>query len=357
MRRVHLIYPHADRISCPDAIGRNLAEHLAANYEIQHYDWDDHSTIRPGQGDILLGHPHPSPRTIFRRSMKQEGWGRKLILAPYNHGDLRQSAWLEPVVRKCDLYLALTGEHWFETMPASSFQHWAPKMVQMDLAVDRRDFPPIKQDFNPSGRRRFLFIGHSTWTKNVGFLAELATHAPPDSISWMGSGPRILGPIPLGLQDFRDAHAKGLVADHDFLLSVGRADANPAAVLEAMAWGLIPVCSRESAHADLPGIVTLPIDNVPAAARVLADLQEKKESDLIAMRTSNWSALDTRFTWERFAARVVDAIESDLSPPIGRPGRDDRVRIARAKLFSPYAWWRPARIARSTTRRLRRSSG
>lgn len=353
MTRVHLIYPHDQRISCPDAIGRHLADGLRSRYEVLLYDWDDPGIIQPGPDDVLLGHPHPFPRTIFRRSLRRTGWRRRLVLAPYNHGDPRQSAWLDGVVPDCDLFLALTGEHWFETAGTSAFAHWTPKLVHMDLAVDRADFPPIKNAFNPPGERRFLFIGHSRWTKNVGYLGEIATRLVGARVSWMGDGPAIPGVVGLGLQDFRDRRALDLVAEHDFLLSVGHADANPAAVLEAMAWGLIPACSIESAHADLPGIVKLPLDNAGSAVHVLEELQRTDEATLRVWQDENRRALDERFTWERFTDRVIAAIRSSASPDVLHRTTADRLRLEAMKVRSPYAWWKPTQMKGALRRAIR----
>ena len=54
----------------------------------------------------------------------------------------------------------------------SPFHHWEPKIVHLDLAIDRVDFPFIKEHFNPDEKRRFLYIGHTAWCKNITFLAN-----------------------------------------------------------------------------------------------------------------------------------------------------------------------------------------
>lgn len=350
---IHLVYPHEDRISCPDAIGRHLADGLSSSYEVRLHPWDGTKAIVPAEGDVLLGHPHPSPWTTFRRSLDHEGWARRLILAPYNHGDPRQVAWLDPVVASSDLFLAITGDHWFATAPTSLFSHWVPKMVQIDLAVDVNEFPEIKTTFNDPGRRRFLFIGHSTWTKNVGYLSEIARGLGEGVVSWMGLGPPIPGVRALGLQDFRLPEARELVAEHDFLLSVGNADANPASVLEAMAWGLVPAASKESAHADLPGIVDVPLDDVAAAIRVLQDLQEVDGSSLLDMQRLNRMALEERFNWGTFTRKVVAAIEEPPRRAVFPASPARRLELAYHRLRSPYAWWRPSALRDHLRRSLR----
>nr|MBA3329823.1 glycosyltransferase [Actinomycetota bacterium] len=239
-------------------------------------------------------------------------------------------------------YLAITGNTWFQSVERSPYAHWRPKMVHVDLAVDRVDFPRVKTRFAAPGSRSFVYIGHSGWYKNTGYLSEIAALAPELDIGWIGSGPSaIRGLTALGRRDFSTEEGKALVAGYDFLLTVGSADANPTTVLEAMAWGLIPVCTAESGYSGYPGIVNLPLGDARAAAAILTEIQRLPSSALEEMRRENDAALDQHFTWERFGAQVVGAIESDASPPC-RPEPLLRLLLLRwAGLRSPYSPLRP----------------
>jgi glycosyltransferase involved in cell wall biosynthesis len=316
MTTVHFVYPHRPRISAPSAVGRKVGERLERRgYEVVHYDIDEARVIRPGPDDVLLGHPHEAPWSVFRRSAARSGWRRKLLLMPYVHVDDYHVSLADPVVRNCDLFLAITGSTWFETVPSSIAAHWLPKMVHVDLAVDRADFPRVKTSFNPPGRRRFLYIGHTGWYKNTPYLAELARRLPEFEFAWIGSGePGIAGLQSHGRRDFATDEARALVAEHDFLLTVGIGDANPTTVLEAMAWGLVPVCTPESGYTGRQGIVNVPARDAGAAVSVLRLLQEKAERDLFALQAANDADLDDHFNWNRFTNQVVDAIESTSSP-------------------------------------------
>ncbi len=83
IQRVHLVYPVGNRISTPDAIGRNLKLSLEKFYEVKTYNYDQLKTIHPGNTDVLIGHWHPNPFTVFRMSAKKKGWKRILVLAPF----------------------------------------------------------------------------------------------------------------------------------------------------------------------------------------------------------------------------------------------------------------------------------
>lgn len=338
MTTIHFIYPHRLRISCPDAIGRKVGERLRERYKVINYDWDETRVIKPGSDDVLLGHPHPIPGTIFRRSARQTGWKRVIGLLPYNHGDPIQVAFVDSFIKRCDLYLAITGSYWYSSINRSIFSRWLPKMVHVDLAVDRADFPPIKTCFNEPGRRKFLYIGNSGWPKNTDYLTKIAWTMPEAEISWIGAGKSdISGVIPLGFQNFQTEQAKQLVAEHDFLITVSNADSNPTTILEAMAWGLIPVCTPQSGYAGYQGIQNVPLDDPITAVAILRRLQYAPEEKLGELQASNWRILDAHFTWDRFATQVVEAIESRASPALGHASWNQRARVRWEAVRSMFA--------------------
>lgn len=343
---VHLVYPHRPRISAPDSIGYQLGQRLEQHYPVKYYDWDEIRVIKPAPGDVLLGHPHPAPWTCFRRSLSQSGWRRRLALFPYSHNEMAV-AYADPVLKHCDLCLAITGNYWFRSIDKSAFAHWRPKMVQLDLAVNRRDFPILKTGFSPAGQRRLLYIGHSGWTKNTDYLSELACAMPGVVVDWIG---RRIRPVPnvnhLGVQDFSADAGRSIVASHDFFITVSKADANPTTILEAMGWGLIPICTPQSGYVDYPGIINIPVDNVPQAAAVLNQIQFAPQADLLAIQSLNWKLLDMHFTWDRFAQQVIEAIESNSSPPLEPISARHRLQIQRAAFVSPHSPWRPLNVAR-----------
>ena len=301
------------------------------------------SVIEPRDGDILVGHAHPAPWTVFRRSVRRRGWARKVLLQPYHHGDTTQMAWADPVVRRCDLFLAITGPFWFASISRSPFAHWKPKMVHVDLAVDRIDFPAVKESFNEPGKRRFLYIGNTHWGKNTEYISTLVKRTGIQ-VTWIGRGDPIDGVDSLGPKDLSTDAAREIVASHDFLLTVGRADANPTTILEAMAWGLIPVCTPQSGYTEAEGVINIPLDDEGGAAQLLSDLQHRPEADLLALQAKNRDALDSHYTWQRFGEQVVAAIESEASPMIERVSRAHTARLAAVALGSPHSALHPQQL-------------
>lgn len=349
-RTIHFIYPHGAAISCPDTIGRHVASRLRERYAVRLYDWDDVGCIQPEPGDVLLGHPHPARGTVFRRSMQLPGWERIIAFCPFNH-DLAQVGFLDPVVRRCDVYLAIAGSYWFER-PAPCLTHWRPRMVHVDLAIDREEFPLTKNSFSAPGKRRFVYIGNATKPKNVGYLAEIARSLPDYEFAWIGRSESVPGLTRLGSLDFSSDSARELVCGYDFMITVGRADANPATVLESMAWGLIPVCTPQSGYVGLPGVPNVPLDDLQGALAVLRRLQEQPLEYLHSLQRHNIAALEEHFNWDRVAGEVCGAIEGDAAPALGPDSAGSKVRRSLAMVAGAHSPLRP-RYLRLTATRLR----
>ena len=347
IQRVHLVYPAGNRISTPDAIGRNLKLFIEKFYEVKTYNYDQLKTIHPGNADVLIGHWHPNPFTVFRMSAHKKGWKRVLALAPFCPDPTGwHNAFGNKIIEQCDRYLAITGNAWMKCLKDSPFQHWGPKIVHVDLAVDRADFPTIKKNFNPAGKRRFLYIGHTAWCKNISFLEKLAEEIPKINFAWMGGNQSLKNIKGLGKFDFSEQEAKNLIQEYDFLITVGSADANPTTILEAMAWGLIPVCSVQSGYEGFSGIQNISIDLIEDAVATIEKLQSVSEEQLKLWQHENMDCLDNHFNWSRFCSQVLDEIESKYSPDLAEISPNNSLFLNAAAQESPNYWGRPVNLYR-----------
>ena len=86
------------------------------------------------------------------------------------------------------------------------------------------------------------------------------------------------------------------------MVTVGSSDANPTTILEAMARGLIPICTPQSGYAGVPGIVNVPLGDSRAATHVIRQWLECPEEQLVETQRANWALLDRDYTWDRFAS-------------------------------------------------------
>ncbi len=71
------------------------------------------------------------------------------------------------------------------------------------------------------------------------------------------------------------------------MITVGSADANPTTILEAMAWGLIPVCSVQSGYEGFSGIRNISIDRHEDAVETINNLQSVSEEQLKKWQQEN----------------------------------------------------------------------
>lgn len=320
---VHLVYPHGDVSSCPDAIGRHLAEHLGEELQVVLHDWDSAEVIPATPSAALVGHAHPRRRTCFRLSAANVGWGRVILLEPFTTNP-RQVGFLRRVVPRCDQFLAITGPWWANQVPKSRTRGWIPRLSYVDLAVDRSDFPVLRTESHAPAERRLVYLGGDSPYKNLGYLDEIAGSLGAGSVSWVGPGrwqPKHV--VRRGHLDLRTPEARATMGEFDFLITVGHSDANPATILEAMAWGLVPIATPTSGYGGQDGVIELPLGDVSAAVdRIRGWLQVP--GDVIGrLRSDNWHRLDSYFTWERFSDQVRQAILDERPrPPIEVLPRD-----------------------------------
>jgi glycosyltransferase involved in cell wall biosynthesis len=349
---LHIIYPHQNTISCPNAIGRNLVDYFSSRVKVRAYELNEPQLLRPEPGDVLLGHPSPAWWSPFRRTLRDPRWSRKIAIFPFVHTDYRQCAFFDPLISSCDAVLSITGHYWYSTIGHSHFAHWAPRMKHLDLAVDRSHFPFIKKGFRAKGARRFLYIGHGAWMKNVPYLQRLAARRPDWTFSWIGEERDRSGRLKcLGSHDFRRESSRSLVAEHDFLICTSSADANPTTILESMAWGLIPVCTPTCGYDSEPGIFNIPLNDVDGALSMLERLQHLDESVLQSVQQQNLVRLQEHYNWDRFCTQVAESVFSSEVAPIGQQSLTNALALRAAALTSPYAPFRYRTLQRSLRRR------
>ena len=134
---------------------------------------------------------------------------------------------------------------------------------------------------------------------------------------------------------------RALLAEHHFLVTVGKADANPTTILEAMAWGLVPICTPESGYDDPREVINVPLDDVRTATFVLRRAISMDDGEYSARVRQNWRRLDEHYNWTRFGSQVVTAIREPRPQTMARLPRRTRVDAAIGHLVGPLAPVRP----------------
>jgi glycosyltransferase involved in cell wall biosynthesis len=306
---IHFIYPHKESTTTPHSIGYEVSNRLRKKYNVKNYNYDSIKRIKPAKGDILIGHPHPSPYTVFQLSMRDKNWAKVIGLVPLNLDPL-QFAYLGNIISCCHILIAITGEFWYNRIEDSIIRSWLAKIKRIDLAVACEAFPIIKNKFNEKGNRKLLYIGNTMPWKNTQYLSTIAQLMPEIDFGWVGSGNEIFNVKRIGKLNYREKASIEIILQYDFLISVSTFDANPTTILEAMCWGLIPVCTPESGYLDKEGIINIPLKKTEEAMEILKKLQFLDESELHEIRKNNRKQVEGYFNWDRFTADIESHIES-----------------------------------------------
>jgi glycosyltransferase involved in cell wall biosynthesis len=313
MKTIHLVYPHdkTRRASAPWSIGYNLAVGLRKRgHHVQCYDWEDQLCIFPdSQDDILIGHPHPDPGKCFRTSMVAP-WKMVASIAPWN-GSLEYLKDQQYIWDKVDHVFSICGARWWPD-PSMKLLYKNPRRnaTRLDMAIDPQYFPPLKQSYNPPGQRRFLYIGCTVPIKGTDYLTELFPAPSFDTLAHIGHGniPNI--GVAHGYLDLQSDAAKHTISQYDFLIMPGIHDANPTTVLEAMAWGLIPVLSEGCGYTtdDYHGYKLT--RTCTTDAELIESLQRAEETTLRDLASHNRDLVRSRYTWQRFVNSVALVLEA-----------------------------------------------
>jgi len=314
---IHLVYPNdrTRRQSAPWSIGYNLATGLRKRgHQVQTYDWDEQLCVYPdGPDDILIGHPHPEPGKCFRTSMVAP-WKKVISIAPWNGSDeyRRDQEYVWKVV---DHHFAICGDGWYNTGPLEGQMNCTP----LDMAIDPQYFPPLKQSYNPPGERRFLYIGCTVPIKGTEYLSELSisevfVNLRDKTFGHIGNG-KITGVVPHGYLDLQSDQAKFTIASYDFMIMPGIHDANPTTVLEAMAWGLIPVLSDGCGYTESDYHGYHLSRSCADDAELIESLQRADETTLHDLARRNAELVRSRYTWQRFVESVALVLEAQHGEP------------------------------------------
>ena len=318
-KTAHIVYPFdLSKNINPWSIGNNIYKALKNNFNIKLYNWTSLAKINPNSGDILIGHAHSNPYTIFRRSLKSKKWKKKILIQPYNEDPL-QISYLYDVVPQCDFFLAICGKYWFKRLPTSNFKSWKKKMFQLDLGLDRNQYPFIKKKFNSKNKRKFIYIGndyaYNNFAKNINFLKKICDKVGKSQFSTVGNK-SLEGVKHFGWLNFQNKKSIKIIKNYDFLIQTSKFDANPTVVLESMSWGLIPVITKECGYPNIKSIMNISLNDFPKTVKTINRLQKIDTKILLKYQKKNNAYLKREHEWSIFRKKIKNIVlkKSTTSP-------------------------------------------
>lgn len=283
------------------------------------YHLTERVCCRFGPEDIFLGHPFfphiEGKYGVTELSVKKAPRPRISALICPLHCNLEVNtkhlnrAFLDDVnalMPNVDKLFGIMGEYWWDRWDHSPFKHWKTKMIRLDMAVDAKRFPRVKNSFNQPGKRGFLYIGNNDPVKGLDFYSNLMSRLPQYPRGWIGDGLPVFGIDKISADRKLDHEFMAHVSQtFDFFVSPSRADANPTTILESMAWGFPVVCTPQSGYYETSYRRNIYLDDLDRSVSVLKQLQYADEADLLRMANEARSVVETHYTWDRFTSTVI----------------------------------------------------
>lgn len=309
-------------LKAPLSITFNVAKRLAENYRIKLYHLKERIDLRPEPGDILLGHLWPDPDSVVCRSLDNPNFARKILIGPFNHDARQWSAlrtsdrvapfpgappelwWAYHAMSRCDRFIAICGDHWFDTIDRSFLAPFRDKIVHVNMALDTADYPQVKRQFRPPGKRRFFYIGRHAPEKGADLLEELAAAIPGFEGGYICPGKELAGwrrisPPRKLTPEFMAEVAR----EYDIFINMSRADAQATTILEAMNWGFPVACTPESGYGN-DDFFYLDLNDRERNIATIERIQRMDDVDLREMAATNRQAVEEKYGWKTFVQRV-----------------------------------------------------
>jgi glycosyltransferase involved in cell wall biosynthesis len=297
-------------VGAPGSITANLYGHLQSRAPTLLYDWREQRRLDFAEGDILLGHPNPNPRTILQRAVLDSRRCRlKAVIFPIHHGIRALNEYALPLLERCDVAFGIMGDYWYASLDDSFLRPWKEKIIRLDMAIDATQYPWVKQSFNPPGRRGYLYIGSNLPEKGPEVLSATMAGLSQFRRGWIGDGSDIAGlPRISGVRSLTPRFMSAIAKNYDIFVNTSVSDANPTTILEAMSWGFPIACTPQSGYWRMPGIVELSTTDIQTNVERLMELQYVEESHLLGLSEINRQLVTSKYTWTRFCSSVWDTL-------------------------------------------------
>lgn len=311
----------------PYSITRHLYEGFSSVMPTSLYHLREECRISFEEDDIFIGHPRfpCSPGMKGVTGLALEG-GRPpkvaALISPLHcdtgvkTGHINRD-YLDSVdflLPKADILFAIMGEYWWDRWGSSPYAHWKSKMFRLDMAIDVKSFPRVKKEFNPAGKRRFLYIGRNDPMKGIGLLSKLMSENGGYDCGWIGPGDdipgikRISGPRSLDTK-FMEELAEG----YDFFITTGIADPNPTTILESMAWGFPVICTPQSGYYGTSYLRNVFHDDILKSRETLSELQFMDDKGLKKIADEARGVVEEKYNWGRFMGGIRSNLDFILS--------------------------------------------
>lgn len=319
--------PWGTPIRAPHSISYHLLHAFRERGPVKFYSIYEH--VRPllEADDIFIGSPlpvggfggtrtdHDDAESVTSQAVRGYLGNKRIVLMPYAHDELLVS-WAKELVAAADSVIFIGGKIWEERWEELSPFRNIPikRRTRVDMGIDPIDYPVVKTHFNPRGKRKYLYIGHTAWYKNTAELERIAERIPGFEGAHIGAG-KIRGWRKLAdFADLTSERMRTIAEEYDIFVNVSTADAQATTILEQMCFGMAVACTPESGYA-YDSLTKLSTIDTEHNIRALETLQNADENELLSLSRENRKVALTRHSWDRFCETVCDAAGIKTSSP------------------------------------------
>ncbi len=319
------LIPWQHPIRAPHSITHNLLDAIRVRgYDVRLYSLYEHTVADIKEGDIFIGQPVPrggfgaqrshtdDPDSVTSRTIREFPSVRNFIIMPYAH-DAEYSLFAKDLFKTNAaagggaIFIggAIWERDWKERSPLADIGDFR-KIHLTKMGIDAREYKWVKTGFNPKGKRKYFYIGHTAWYKNTPQLEQIAKAMPEHSFIHIGGG-ELRGWENRGFASLTPAFMRALAEECDIFVNVSTADPQATTIVEQMCFGFAVACTPETGY-DYPTLATLRTHETDHNVRVLLGLQNEDEEALLAHAREHRRIAEEKHGWSQFTDKVLDFV-------------------------------------------------
>lgn len=304
-------------VPAPLSISYNIIPALNKLGKLKLYNITDTADVILGDNDIFIGHPWPDVTTKQQDSNTWKSYDpnqitnkvilkypldkRVFTLSPFNF-DEGQVAWAFPLTEKLQTYIGICGDVWADNFDQYFGKKHFNNFLHVNMAITGKDYPYLKKAFNPKGYRRFLYIGRASDEKGLQQMIELKKRYPAFDGATIGC--KIEGWVCLAeWADLNESFMREVAKSYDVILSFSTMDAQATTILEAMSWGFMIACTKETGYLH-SSVFPLRLNDIDQNIDILNTIQQMDEQLLKTLQQQNLSLVKNKYNWKTFADKV-----------------------------------------------------
>lgn len=307
-------------VLAPFSITYNLLNALRKKFKVRLYSHKESISVKMGSEDILLFYPpadskdnpwiKPDSEKIGFKMFNLNKNNKSYIITPYNN-DPEQVAYYKSLIQNRDVkFIAICGKFWLDHWEKSPLKNFLGEedLLQVNMAIDSKDYPTIKTRFNKKGQRKFLYIGNTKEWKNTKQLESLSKKLENFQGGYISDG-EISGWKKIsGWRDLNFNFMKQVAEEYDIFLNCSIYDAQATTVLEQMSYGFPIACTPESGHS-LNSVIKLDRYDTDYNCLQLNKMQYMEEEELRSICLMNKALVEENHNWNQFTEKILTFIE------------------------------------------------